>query len=170
MQYIIYVNLLRQVRFMDIRNINSFTEVIMTTFKTSVNSTPYRCGDFERIEGDIRNEEDLMTMITFSGTLTGAILMTFPAETAKKVYASLMFEEVEEINNEVVEAFTEIMNMVVGNVKAVLADHKLSFDDPMATAKPKVKFENTDKVSWLYIPMKFKDWGSFRLYLGVLES
>ncbi|OGV52257.1 MAG: hypothetical protein A2017_00665 [Lentisphaerae bacterium GWF2_44_16] len=152
---------------MDVKNVNAFTEVIVSTFETAVNAAPFRCEDFQKMEGDVRNPDDLMCIITFSGSLTGAILLTFPEATAKKVYTALMFEEVEKLSDEVTEAFTEILNMVIGNVKATLSGHTLNFDTPMVAAGKKVKFENTDKLLWLLIPMAFKDWGKFSLFIGV---
>jgi len=152
---------------MDVKNVNAFTEVIVSTFETAVNVAPFRCGDFERLEGDIRNPDDLMCIITFSGTLTGTIIMTFPDKTAKKVYSALMFEEVDSLNDELIEAFTEILNMVIGNVKAALAGNKLDFDQPVVASGKKVKFENADGLIWLLIPMAFKDWGQFKLYIGI---
>lgn len=151
---------------MDVQNINAFTQVIVNTFETAVNAAPYRSGNFEKAEGDIRNSDDLMAIITFSGTLTGAVVLTFPDATAKKVYSALMFEEVTSLTNEVIEAFTEILNMVIGNAKAALPAQKLNFDEPMVATGKKVKFENSDNLSWLLVPMEFKDWGSFKLYIG----
>ena len=152
---------------MDVKNVNAFTEVIVNTFETALNSKPFRCGDFTAQEGDIRNPDDLMCIITFSGSITGAILMTFPESTAKKVYAALMFEETKTLSDELQEAFKEILNMVVGNVKAALAGQQVEFDEPMTAAGKKIKFENTDKVKWLFIPMSFKEWGRFSLYIGI---
>lgn len=152
---------------MDVKNVNSFTEVIVNTFETALNSKPFRCADFSVKEGDIRNPDDLMCIITFAGALTGAILLTFPEGTAKKVYAALMFEETKTLSEELQEAFKEMLNMVIGNVKAALAGQKVDFDEPMIAAGKKIKFENTDAVKWLFVPMAFKEWGKFTLYIGV---
>ncbi|KKS70801.1 MAG: hypothetical protein A2020_09305 [Lentisphaerae bacterium GWF2_45_14] len=152
---------------MDVKNVNAFTEVIVNTFETALNSKPFRCGDFSALDGDIRNPDDLMCIITFSGTLTGAIILTFPESTAKKVYAALMFEEAKSLSDELQEAFKEILNMVIGNVKAVISGQQIEFDEPMTAAGKKIKFENTDAVKWLLVPMSFKEWGHFSLYIGV---
>jgi CheY-specific phosphatase CheX len=93
--------------------------------------------------------------------------MTFPEKTARKIYEALMFEEVDSLSEELQEAFNEILNMVIGNIKATLTKEKIEFDDPMVAAGHKVKFENIDKVKWLVIPMTFKEWGNFNLFIGV---
>ncbi len=152
---------------MDVKYINAFTEVITSTFDTAVNSKPFRHDEFRALDGDVRNPDDLMCIITFSGTLTGAVLLTFPEATAKKVYAGLMFEEIEKLTEEAQEAFAEILNMVIGNVKASLPDQKLDFDEPMVATGKKVKFENSDGFRWLQVPMAFKDWGQFSLFIGM---
>jgi chemotaxis protein CheX len=107
-----------------------------------------------------------MCIITFSGDMLGSILLTFPEDVALKVYAALMFEEIETLTDEAQEAFTEILNMVIGNVKASITDKKLEFDEPMVAVGQKVKYENTEGVKWLVIPMAFKEWGRFSLFLG----
>ena len=152
---------------MDVKNVNAFTEVIVNTFETALNSKPFRRSDFTVQEGDIRNPDDLMCIITFAGSLTGAIILTFPEATAKKVYAALMFEEAKKLSEELQEAFKEMLNMVIGNVKAALTGQQIEFDEPMTAAGKKIKFENTDNVKWLFIPMAFNEWGHFSLYIGV---
>jgi len=153
---------------MDVKNVNVFSEVLLNTFETAFNSKPFRCGDFKRYDGDVRNPDDLMCILNFSGGLLGTVILTFPEETAKRIYAALMFEEPKEMGQEMVEAFTEVLNMIAGNVRAALPDRKLSFDQPMV-AVGKAKFENSDKLSWLIIPMGFTEWGRFNLVIGVKE-
>ncbi|OGV49261.1 MAG: hypothetical protein A2X49_10120 [Lentisphaerae bacterium GWF2_52_8] len=153
---------------MDVKNVNAFIEVMTSTFATALNAPPpFRCGDFTRLEGDIRNPDDLMCIITFSGSLHGTMLITFPEGTAKKVYAALMFEEPKELGKEVEEAFSEILNMIIGNVRAQLSTEKFNFDPPMVATGKKVKYENDEKLPWLLVPMAFEGWGKFNVMLSL---
>ena len=151
---------------MDVKNVNVFSEVLTSTFETAFSAKPFRCGDFKRLSGDIKNPDDLMCILNFSGGMLGTVIMTFPEETAKRIYAALMLEEPKEMGQELIEAFTEIQNMIAGNVRASLQGVKIEFDPPIV-ALGKAKFENADKIPWLYIPMAFKDWGRFNLLVGV---
>lgn len=152
---------------MDVKDINVFTEVLLSSFETAVNSVPYRYADFKRLEGDVKNPDDMMCTVTFTGALHGAFILTFPEKTAKHVYKGLIFEEASKLGPEVFEAFTEILNMVIGNVKASLSGRAVDFTTPKVEAGRNAKFVNTDKLVWLFIPMEFKDWGRFGIYLGI---
>lgn len=155
---------------MDIDRINAFTEVIINTFETSVSQTPFRHGEFKRLSGDIRNPDDLMGIITFSGKMVGALLFTFPEDTAKKIYAALMFEEVESLENQVIDAYTEIFKLMIRNFNIVFETDNLRFDQPIVAAGRRLKFKNEDQVDWLFMPMAFKNLGRFNIFLGVKEA
>ncbi len=154
---------------MNIEKINAFTEVIVNTLETSVSQTPFRHGDFKRLTGDIRNPDDLMGIITFSGTLIGAILFTFPEETARKIYSSLMFEEADSLGDQVVEAYTEIFKLIIRNFDMVLNEENIQFDPPMVAAGRRLKYKNEDDIEWLLIPMAFKSLGRFNVFVGMKE-
>lgn len=154
---------------MDVKNVNVFTEVLVSSFETAVNSVPYRYAEFKRLEGDIKSSDDMMCTVTFTGALKGAFILTFPEKTAKHIYKALIFEEAEKLGPEVFEAFTEILNMVVGNVKASLSGRTIDFTTPKVEAGKNAKFPNPEKLIWLFIPMEFREWGKFSLYIGVKD-
>jgi CheY-specific phosphatase CheX len=152
---------------MDVKNINAFTEVVVGTFETAVNSAPHRRDDFKRAEGDISNGDGVLCSISFSGALNGALVVVMPETTARKVYSALMFEEVQSVTDEVKEAFVEIFNMITGNVRAALSGTKLNFQPPSVLSGKNAVFQNPDGLAWLEIPMAFKDWGDFTMWIGV---
>jgi len=154
---------------MDVKKVNAFSEVLTSTFETAFSAKPFRCGDFKMLSGDIRNPDDLMCVLNFSGGLLGSVILTFPEPTARRIYAALMFEEPKDMGQEVIEAFSEILNMIAGNVRAALQGVKLEFEPPLVVAG-KSKFENTEKLPWLLVPMAFKDWGRFNLLIGIKET
>jgi CheY-specific phosphatase CheX len=151
---------------MDVKYVNVFSEVLSNTFETAFSERPFRCGDFQRVSGDIKNPDDLMCILNFSGELFGTLITTFPESGAKKIYAALMMEEPPELGQDAVEAFTEIQNMIAGNVRAALNDAKIQFDPPIV-ALGKSRFENPDRIPWLLVPMAFKEWGRFNLLIGI---
>lgn len=154
---------------MNVDRINAFTEVIVNTLETSVSQTPFRHGEFKRLRGDIRNPDDLMGIITFSGSILGALLFTFPEDTAKRIYSALMFEEIDSLNDQVVEAYTEIFKLVIRNFDMVLGKENIQFDQPMVAAGRRLKFKNDDDIEWLMIPMAFKTLGRFNIFVGMKE-
>ena len=155
---------------MDIDHVNSFTEVIVNTLETSVSQTPFRHGEFKRLSGDIRNPDDLMGIITFSGKMVGALLFTFPEETAKKIYSALMFEEVDSLENQVIDAYTEIFKLMIRNFDIVFKNENLHFDQPIVAAGRRLKFKNEDQVDWLFVPMAFKNLGRFNIFIGSKDA
>lgn len=154
---------------MDVKNINAFTEVIVSTFETSCNEAPFRYTDYQKIDGSITNDQDLMCVVEFSGSLSGSIIMNFPAATANKVYGAMMMEDVSEFSEEVAEGFTEIINMVIGNVTANLTDHKLDVKKTECLPEKGKVYEQPDKLPWLKIPMSFETLGPFDLYIAMKE-
>lgn len=150
--------------------VNAFTEVVINTFETSIHQTPFRHGDFKRLNGDIRNPDDLMGIITFSGKMFGAILFTFPEETARKIYSALMFEEVESLENQVIEAYNEIFKLMIRNFVIVFKEENLQFDQPIVAAGRRLKFKNEDQLDWLFLPMAFKSLGRFNIFIGLKDT
>ncbi len=152
---------------MNVDKINAITEVIVNTFETSVSQIPFRHGAFKRLSGDIRNPDDLMGIVTFSGSMVGAVIFTFPEETARRIYSALMFEEVDTLNEALVEAYTEIFKLMVRNFGTVLKNETIQFDQPIVAAGRRLKFKNEDNLDWLFIPMGFKTLGRFNLFIGL---
>ena len=155
---------------MNVEKINALTEVIINTFETSVSQIPFRHGSFKRLTGDLRNPDDLMAIITFSGPLVGAVIFTFPEETAKRLYAALMFEEIDSLNDRLVDAYTEIFKLMIRNFGPALKAGEIQFDQPVVAAGRRLKFKNEDNVDWLFIPMAFKSLGRFNIFLGMKEA
>ena len=155
---------------MDVKYVNAFTDVIVNTFETSVNHKPFRYGDFQILDGDIKPDEELLCVLTLKGTLTGVLLLCVPEHTAKTVYKALVFEDVEELDEEVTGAFEEIVGMVKGNLVPLLDGHSVTFEAPVVVANQSVTYENDENLRWLIIPMAFKELGYFRIILGLKES
>ncbi|MDD3118907.1 MAG: chemotaxis protein CheX [Victivallales bacterium] len=155
---------------MDVEKVNAFTEVIVNTFETSLSQIPFRHGSFKRLTGDLRNPDDLMGIITFSGPLVGAVIFTFPEDTAKKIYSALMFEEIDMLNDRLVNAYTEIFKLMARNFGPALKNNDIQFDPPVVAAGRRLKFKNEDNVDWLFIPMAFKNLGRFNLFIGLKDA
>jgi CheY-specific phosphatase CheX len=155
---------------MDAKTVNTFTDVICSTFETSTNMKPMRCGDFQHTKGTIVNSGELMCILEFTGGIKGAVVMLFPASTANRIYGAMMMEEISRFSDEVAEGFNEIMNMVIGNVTAAMPDRKLDFSTSRSQTGKGNTYANPNIQDWLLIPMAFHEWGVFSLFLGIRKS
>ena len=155
---------------MDVASLNNFTEVVVNTFETTCTKKPFRCGEFQKASGGAIHFNGLMCAFDFTGGLNGSVIAIFPSRVACKIYGGMMMEEVSEVDEEVAEGFTEIANMIVGNIKADLGEYKLEFSSPnIKIGEGEASNEMSEK-TWLFIPMGFQEWGTFELMLSIAET
>lgn len=152
---------------MDVDDINTFTEVIVNTFETTCNKKPFRTAAFQKVSGGEFSLSGLMCSLSFTGGLIGTVTLTMPEIVACKIYGGMMMEEVDEMDEEVAEGFTEIGNMIIGNIKADLGEHKLEFETPSVKVCENESLPEVCEKIWLYIPMAFDEWGEFKLLLCI---
>lgn len=65
--------------------------------------------------------EAVSGMVGIAGLYKGVVAVHAPYETAKKITSQFLMMEVDEISNDVLDAFGEIANMLAGSVKSVLS-------------------------------------------------
>jgi CheY-specific phosphatase CheX len=152
---------------MDAKTVNTFTEIICSTFETSTNVKPMRCGEFRLEKGDIVNAETLMCILEFTGAIEGAAVLLFPASTANRIYSAMMMEDVSRFSDEVVEGFNELMNMVIGNVTAAMPERKLDFSMSRSQTGKGTVYSHPKIKEWLFVPMAFHEWGVFSIHVGI---
>jgi len=80
------------------------------------------------VKGEALTQGDITGVIGFAeNNVTGAIVLSFPEETAVKLYSSMTGENIFKINHDVEDSIGEITNIVAGGAKTVLAEEGLSF-------------------------------------------
>ncbi len=154
----------------DVNNINAFTNVVVNTLETTCSAKPFRCRDFSKVSGDEFTYNGVLCHFDFTGLLGGSMMLSLTPEVAMKIYGAMMMEEVDEIDEDVADGFAEIGNMIVGNVKADLAECKLDFGSVSVSHGQGEATEYVTGKEWLHIPMAFTDWGEFSLFLNVTET
>lgn len=152
---------------MDVDDINTFTDVLVNTFETTCSNKPFRSAPFNKLSGGKLSYNGLLCTLSFTGGLVGSLILAMPAQVACKIYGSMMMEDVDELDDEVAEGFTEIANMIVGNIKADLSEYKLVFESPSIEIGEGAAPDELCQKTWLYIPLAFKEWGEFSLFLNV---
>jgi len=83
--------------------------------------TPY-------VKGEAVTQGDITGVIGFAEkTITGSVVLSFPEDTALKLYSSMTGDNLFQINRDVEDSIGEITNIVAGGAKTELSKEGLSF-------------------------------------------
>lgn len=148
---------------MNVRFINPFVESIDSVFTTMLQTVPRRAP--LRVSDGSGAGAAVTSLIGITGQVHGVVVMRFPPATALSLAGRMLMSECAEINDEVVDAISEVVNMVAGAAKA-----KFDCDPPLQLGLPTVvdganyRVKYPSKSVWLEIPFE-SDAGSFTLEL-----
>lgn len=148
---------------MDIKYINPFIESVDSVFQMMLNVEPRRL-DLQLRSG-AGNGSEVTSLIGISGQVQGVVVLRFPSETALDIAGRMLGQDVGVIDDAVVDAVSEIVNMVAGAAKA-----KFNIDPPLELGLPTVVQGSNYKVkypsgtAWLEIPFE-SDAGNFAMEL-----
>lgn len=135
---------------MNVNYINPFIEAVDSVFQTMLNVQPKR--NAVKISNSNGNAASLTSLIGFSGHVSGVVALRFPPETALHLAGRMLSSELGEINEEVIDAISELVNMVAGSAKA-----KFDHDPPLELGLPTVvegagyKLKYPSKSVWLEV-------------------
>jgi len=112
---------------MDVKYINPFINATINTMETmmglSIEPKPPYTKDKLQTQGDISG------VIGFAEkNVSGSVVLSFPEETALKLYAALTGDKVFQITRDVEDSIGELTNIVAGGAKTVLAAQGLTFN------------------------------------------
>ena len=103
---------------MDVTMINPFIEATCEVFSKMLKCTPKR-GHVALAKGD--TDEILRTaIIGLSGTIRGAVAITFPAKTAHNIVKGLIQTDKPFSDEDINDALGEVANVITGSAKARL--------------------------------------------------
>jgi len=149
------------VRGVDVRFINPFVQGIDSVFQTMLSIQPKRRPvKIDRASG---NGAALTSLVGLSGQVQGVVVLRFPLDTALRLAGRMLATEINEVNEEVVDAISEIVNMVAGSAKA-----KLGYDPPLNLGLPTVVQGDNYRMryptgsTWLKVPFE-SEVGEFAL-------
>jgi chemotaxis protein CheX len=137
-------------QFVDVNYINPFIEAVDTVFTTMLQVQPRRNG--VKISNGENNSASLTSIVGLSGQVSGVVALRFPPTTALSLAGRLLGAEQSGVNNEVVDAISELVNMVAGAAKA-----KLQHDPPLELGLPTVvegtgyKLKYPSRCVWLEV-------------------
>lgn len=138
-------------RNVDVSYINPFVEGLDSVFKTMLDVTPKR--NAVKIGAQGHNGAHLTLLIGISGMMHGCVALSFPPATALALAGRMLGSELTEINDEVIDAISELVNMVAGSAKA-----KFNVDPPLQLGLPTVvegtgyRVKYPSKSIWLEVP------------------
>jgi chemotaxis protein CheX len=115
----------------DARYINPFIEAVDNVFTMMLGLQPKR----EQLNiGDGSGDTQVITsLIGISGQISGVVALRFPPPTAMAIASHMLGAPADSVNGEVIDAISELVNMVAGSAKA-----KFNIDPPLQLGLPTV--------------------------------
>ncbi|MFH1746428.1 MAG: chemotaxis protein CheX [Planctomycetota bacterium] len=146
---------------MDVSYINPFVEAVNSVFETMLGVHPTR--NQVKISCQKIKTERLTSLIGISGVMHGVVALTFPPQTALDLTARMLETNEPKSSEEIVDAISELVNMVAGSAKA-----KFNTDPPLELGLPTVvegsgyRVKYPSKSVWLEIQFN-SDAGEFSM-------
>ena len=141
---------------MDANYINPFIEAVDAVFDTMLHVQPKR--QAVRVSATSSTEATITSLIGISGRISGVVALRFPPPTALKFAGRMLGSPYESMNDEVVDAISEIVNMVAGSAKARLAsDPPLELGLPTVVDGAGYKLKYPSKSVWLEVAFTSDD-------------
>lgn len=147
--------------------VNHFIEASVQTFKTMCAVSPVRDGKLEITEAGILPTSEIIGVIGLSGTAKGAVMMTMDTAVAMKVVGAFLSEELKETNNDLLDGFAEILNIIAGAAAAKVQSHRITLAIPTVMIGSQQKLFAKNGEPWVSIPMKFPEWGKFQIKVSM---
>jgi chemotaxis protein CheX len=143
--------------------VNPFLESVYSLFSTMLSSKARR-GNPGLVDGNKRPQE-IMALIGLSGPVRGTAALSFPVETAKSMSSRLLMMEVDEVDESVCDAISELVNIVAGGAKAKLSEQvgaTLELTLPTIIRGDQYRVYSPSKALWLEVPFT-SELGEFTL-------
>lgn len=140
----------------DVRYINPFIDAVSNVFTTMLDLQPTRKS--LKVSPGEPDMAQLTSIIGISGQVHGVVALRFPPQTALSLAGRLLGETPSEINDEVIDAIAEMVNMVAGNAKA-----RFDHDPPLELGLPTVvegkgyRLKYPSGSFWLEVPFETED-------------
>lgn len=103
----------------------------------------------EAITGDITAMMNIDT-----DKFRGNLYLTLEKELTLNIVSSMLFEKVEEVNDDVVDAMAELINIIVGNAKGKLKAYKFQMTSPVVVSGKSYVIHSLDGSFCAHVPFK----------------
>lgn len=146
--------------------INPFLKGTIDTLDTMCDARPVRCAPLSLTQSAVQ-AYDLFGTIGISGFLHGAIVMAMPTETALKMTSAFLGETIDEVNEDVMDAYGEILNILAGAGAAGFDGKTIDLSLPTVIAGRNRRHFCSEANPWVIIPMRFPEWGDMDVEMSV---
>jgi len=143
---------------MKVANINPFIEAVESTFKSLCDIDVERVGELSVNVHEFKSSNEVFSVITLSGAANGSVVMVMGNSVARHVVRAFLGETTV-TDEDLMDGFGEILNMIVGGATSKLPDVRVSAPR-ISLGRLSSVYSSTDS-PWVVIPMKFPEWGPF---------
>jgi len=153
---------------MKVEYINPFVESVYDLFTTMLGCEAKR-GDISMTRKNDPPSQSVVAIIGLSGSVCGCVTMVFPARTAIHVAHRLLGCQIDELNQDVMDAVSEMINIVAGGAKAKLngdQDKPANLSLPTVIQGADYKIQHPSWSVWLDIPFE-SQLGPFNLCVSI---
>lgn len=105
--------------------INPFIESTLSVFKTMIGIEPKKNNIYIK-QGD-EPSFDISGVIGLAGQASGSVVISLPEDLALEVVSKFLGEEKKVVDDDVVDAVGEFINMIAGSTKKVFSERGLKF-------------------------------------------
>ncbi|MCE5229376.1 chemotaxis protein CheX [bacterium] len=153
---------------MKVEYINPFVEGVNNLFTTMLDCEAKR-GNVGVVQDNDPPTQSIVAIIGLSGSVRGCVTMVFPARTAMHVAHRLLGSTIDKLDQDVMDAMAEMVNVVAGAAKAKLNEDENS---PAQLSLPTVilgrdyRIQHPSWSVWLDIPFD-SPLGPFNLCVSI---
>ncbi|MEM8865291.1 MAG: chemotaxis protein CheX [Planctomycetota bacterium] len=152
---------------MKVEHINPFLNAVSNTFATML-SADARRGDLSLGDPRVRTYP-ISGIIGLSGNASGTVVINMSNEVALAAASTMLMEEMTEVNDDVLDAVGEIVNMIAGQAKTDLSEFELSMSLPNVVTGLGHEVRFPSATPPLCVPFE-TDHGPLRLEVGFEPS
>lgn len=154
---------------MRVEYINPFVDATINVMSTMTGHTPIR-GKL----GLTTNESpsfDISAVIGIAGDVHGSVVISFPESCALKVVSSFIGENKTVVDDEVMDAVGEFVNMIAGGAKKTLTGNGMRFKIaiPNVIVGKDHKISRPKSIPCILVPFKIEDIGTFTVEVSIKE-
>ena len=144
--------------------INPFIASLSNAFQTMLGCEVERGAI--TLKSNTSPKHEVSGIIGLSGKAVGTVVLSLSESVALKAASTMLMCEVNEINEDVVDAVGELTNMVAGAAKAELEEYELAVSLPNVITGRDHEVRFPSNVQPICVPFKTQ-WGSLALEVGL---
>lgn len=151
---------------MNVKYINPFVVATQVVFQDFLHS-PARPG--KPVMADQASDHaawDISGVIGLAGEIIGVVIVSFPTQLALKLVSALEKRDTVVVDDSVVDLVGEVVNIIAGNAKKDLEDHKIAISLPTVVRGSRHSFPGLSGTPMVEIPFTC-DKGEFSLRVSM---